>query len=194
MRHLTMVLGGLLAAAMFIIATVLFLFPERKPISITSTGPTVERLQRLSHLATMRVLVADVLTGEAEGCRGSWLVKGDGLLGVDLGRATIVEKDERSRQASIRLPQPEVLQSRVDHDKTRTWQVERTSWIPWKGDQDQLRDQVMREAQALVAHAAASDENIRQAKTGAENVIRAFYEEVGWDVRVVWESATTGRP
>jgi hypothetical protein len=194
MKNLAVVLGVLAIAWMIINAVALHLPHLWKTATVVSTGPTVERLERLSHLATMRVLVADVLTGEGDGFRGSWLIKGDGLLGVNLSRATIVEKDERSRHAVVRLPQPEVLQSRVDHGKTRTWEVKKTGWIPWGGNQDQLRDQVMQQAQELVAHVAASEENIRQAKAAAENVIRAFYEEVGWKVDAIWESDTSGRP
>jgi hypothetical protein len=43
----------------------------RAPVIVHSQGPTVERLERLSHLVTTRVYVADVLTGEGEGCRGT---------------------------------------------------------------------------------------------------------------------------
>ena len=194
MKSVAVVLSGLAIAWMLI--TTLGLYPSREPKTATfvSTGPTVERLEHLNQLLVMRVLVADVLTGEGNGFIGSWLIKGDGLVGVNLSRAAIVEKDERGRHAIVRLPQPEVLQSRVDHGKTKTWQVKKTGWIPWGGDQDQLRDQVMRQAQELVAHAAASEENIRQAKAAAENVIRAFYKEIGWEVDTTWEPAVTGRP
>jgi len=193
MKSLVLVLVAL-AVAGLLLAVIARYMQEKKSTTITSTGPTVERLERLSHLATMRVLVADVLTGEGEGYRGSWLIKGDGLIGVDLGRAKIVEKDEATQRATVRLPQPEVLQSRVDHERTRTWEVKKTSWIPWKSDQDVLRDQVMREAQKLVAHAAASEENIRQAKTATESILRALYEEVGWQVCVIWEPGFPSRP
>ena len=61
-----------------------------------------------------------------------------------------------------------------------------TTWIPRAADQDSLRDTVMAEAQKLVVHAAGSDENIQQAKAGAESAIRGVYSEVGWSVAVVW--------
>jgi len=154
---------------------------------IFSQGPTVERLERLADLVTTRVYVADVLTAEAEGHRGAWLIRGDGLLAVNLARATITAKDEEARQAVIRLPQPEVLQARVDHTRTRTWEVRKTTWVPWGGDQDKLRDSVMLHAQRLVAHAAGSPENLRLAKAAAEAMIRGFYEEFGWRVRILWE-------
>ena len=167
--------------------------PNRRPMVISSQGPTIERLEQLRHLATSRVYVSDVLTGESDGHRGAWLIKGDALLGVDLSRAQILEKNEAEKQAAIRLPEPEILQARVDHERAKTWEVRRTSWVPWTGDPDRLRDEVMREAQRLVAQVAASNENIGHAKMATEAILQAFYQEVGWQVRVTWTNAA-GHP
>ena len=179
---------GLLVVA--VLLTIVRWWPSRQGKSATfiSQGPTVERLERLSHLVTTRVYVADVLTAEAEGHRGAWLIRGDGLIAVNLARASIVAKDDQVKHATLRLPQPEVLQARVDHTRTRTWEVRKTTWVPWGGDQDKLRDCVMRHAQQLVAHAAGSPENLGQAKAATEAMVRGFYEEFGWQVRVTWES------
>ncbi len=44
----------------------------------------------------------------------------------------------------------------------------------------------MREAQKLVAQAAASQEYTGQSKAAAEAIIAAFHGEVGWSVEVRW--------
>jgi len=190
MRTTVFIVLGLaaLTAALLWVLPLAHYPPPSPPVVIHSQGPTIERLERLSHLVVTRVYVADVLVGEGEGCKGAWLIKGDALVGVNLGRARIEEKDEATKQARIVLPPPEVLQPRVDHARTRTWEVQRMTWLPWSADQDRLRDEVMRQAQELVAHAAASAENFQQAKTTAETMIRSFYAEVGWQVRVTWAS------
>jgi hypothetical protein len=187
---------GLLAVfAGILICLRQFCVEKPPPTVVTSQGPTIERLQRLSHLVTSHVYVADVLIGEGEGCRGAWLIRGDALEACNLAKATIIEKNESDRTAAIRLPQPEVLQARVDHEKTKTWEVRSTTWIPWQADQDRLRDEVMLQAQRLVAQAAASKENIDQAQQQAEVVIASLYEHVGWTVRIVWqETLTTQAP
>ena len=133
-----------------------FCIEKPPPIVVTSQGPTIERLERLSHVVTSRVCIADVLIGESDNSRGAWLIRGDSLIAVNLSKATITEKDEAARRATIRLPQPEILQARVDHEKTKTWEVRTTTWIPWHADQDRLRDEVMLQAQRLVAQAAGS--------------------------------------
>ena len=166
-------------------------FSQPPPAVVSSQGPTIERLERLSHLVSSRVSVADVLIGEGDGCHGAWLIRGDALLAVDLTHAQITEKDEAARRAVILLPQPDILQPRVDHSRTKTWEVKTTTFIPWHADQDKLRDAVMLQAQNLVAEAAASKENIEQAKRSAEAILRALFEEVGWEVRITWKDTPT---
>ena len=190
MRMMTVLLLILLTAA----ATANFVLPRflppatPAPVVVQSQGPTIEKLERLSQLVTTRIQIADILVAEGQGCRGSWLVKGDALLAVNLSQAKITDKHEDTKQATIILPQPEVLQPRVDHSRTRTWAVDRLTWIPWHADQDSLRDAVMAEAQRLVAHTAASAENLSQAKLAAETVLKALFAEVGWSVTVRWAS------
>jgi hypothetical protein len=164
--------------------------PPARAVRLASQGPTIERLERLAQLITTRVYVADVLTADGEGYQGAWLIKGDALIGLDLGRAVVADRDDDCRQAVLRLPPPAVLQSRVDHERTRTWEVRKTTWVPWSGNQDALRDAVMYQAQKLVAHAAGSQENLRHARTRAEVVIGGFYAAIGWRVEIRWQDAT----
>jgi len=191
MRTLILFIAILTAAAAVLVSR-RWHQPASVPV-IVSQGPTVERLQRLSHLVTTKVIIADVLVGRGEGYTGAWLVKGDGLIGVDLSRAKIVAKDDTARRATIELPLPELLQSRVDHDRTQTWQVRKTAWLPWSGDGDKLRDQVMREAQKLIAHAAGSQEYISQSKSAAATIIETLYAEIGWSVTVRWATQSSSQ-
>ena len=184
MRILIVFVAAVIAAGVLFVVFRLHLSPS---LVVKSQGPTIERLERLSHLVTTRVYVADVLIGEGEGCRGAWLIRGDALVAVNLGRAKILEKDAEARTATIGFPLPEVLQARVDHERTKTWEVKTTTWIPWRADQDKLRDAVMQEAQKLVGRAAASAENVQAAKQAAETLVNTFYGEVGWHVTVTWE-------
>ena len=133
-------------------------------------------------------MVADILVGEGEGCRGSWLIRGDAMIGVDLA-AQILGKDDQARRATVRLPQPEVMQARVDHERTKTWQIKSDhldTFVERPGQIARCRDA---SAQRLVAHAAGATESIQQAKAAAEAIIAAFYAEVGWQVKVTWASA-----
>jgi hypothetical protein len=134
----------------------------------------------------MRGSVADVLAGEGAGCRGVWLIKGDAQHGIDLAQTRIVERDEAARYATLLLPSPVVLHPRVDHTRSRTWEVRRMVWLPWNANEDRLRDAVMQQAQELVSQAAGSADNLQQARSAAEAILTSFYAEVGWRVKVTW--------
>ena len=196
MSKTTVLLLGVLIALG--VAAYLYLRASPARFVTGSTGPTVTKLQRLSELVTTRVEIADVLVADERswrGWRGYWLVRGDALISVDLERAIIVERDEAAKTAVVRLPRPTVLHPRVDFDRTRTWSVEKSAWVPGflATSPDALRDHAMRQAQRLVQAEAGRKEVIDHARRVAETVIPQFYEMVGWHVTVVWEDGTVGQ-
>jgi len=133
------------------------------------------------------VNVADVLVAEGEGYRGSWLIKGDALLSIDLSQAKVVTINNQLRTATIHLPQPKVSSPRVDFTRSKTWDVEKVTWIPWGGDQGVLRDLAMLHAQQLVEFAAGTEENMEHARTSTSRVVGSIYRMVDWDVTIEWE-------
>ena len=189
MKHVLsfVVAAGLVAAILTVALPRLNSGPTS--VHVQSQGPSVERLQRLAQLVTMRVAVADVLVGEGEGCRGAWLIRGDALLTIDLAQARITERDEAAQSATLVLPAPVVLHPRVDHTRSRVWAVQRMAWLPWNAHEDSLRDTVMQQAQELVGQAAGSAENLRHARVAAEAIIETLYAEVGWKITIRWEAA-----
>ena len=146
------------------------------------------QLERIGELTTTRVHVTDVLSAEGEGYRGSWLIKGDALLSCDMSKAKIAKVQTEKRTATICLPQLRVISARVDLGKTKTWSVEKTTWLPWRwGDQGLVRDTAMFHAQKLVETAAGSERHLGPAKAQAELLIRQMYDFVEWKVDVEWE-------
>lgn len=105
-------------------------------------------------------------------------------------RDKVIGDNHQTRAAAIRLPQPKVLSPRVDFERTKVWDVEHVTWVPRRGDEDEMRSQATLHAQRLVEHAANSDEIMNEARTSAEQVIEAAYRMVDWQVTVQWESAT----
>ena len=163
--------------------------PDNSSSHISFQGPTLTELERLAELATMRVQVSDVLVGRDHDYKGCWLVHGDAFVAIDLGQATIPPEQMNlaSRRARIVLPAPRVIQPRVDHERSLTWDVRKTSWIPLAGDPDALRDEAMQQAQRLVEHAAGSPENLKGARTRAELLLQSFFAALDWKVEIVWE-------
>lgn len=156
---------------------------------VRSIGPSIAQLERLGDLAPVRVQVMDVLVAEGEGYRGVWLIKGDALLACDVAQGRILRQDPVARTAVLRLPPLRVTSARVDHTKTKTWSVEKTSWLPWNaGNRGQFSDAAMFHAQQLIESAAAADSNLAAARTQAEVLVRQIYGLVDWQVSVEWES------
>ena len=153
-----------------------------------SLGPTVSQLERIGELASARIHVTDILMADGEGFRGAWLIKGDALLTCDVSRAKILNLDPTTRTATLRLPPLRVTSARVDHTKTKTWSVEKKSWLPWTGgNQSVFRDAAMHHAQQLIESTASSSQHLEPSKAQAELLIGRMYELMGWKVTVEWE-------
>ncbi len=158
------------------------------PTTVSSLGPTIEDVQELTELVAMKFTVSDVLAAEEDGYRGSWLVKGDVWLGINLMDAKVTNKDNETQTAELLLPPPHVTSARVDHHRTMTWDVKKGSWNPLEWDQSPLRDEAMKHAQRLVEHMGSSESQKEEAKRQAELIIENIYKMVGWDVTVRWQS------
>jgi hypothetical protein len=157
------------------------------PPTVRSMGPTVIQLEKLGELTTTLIHVTDVLWAESESHRGSWLICGDALLSCDVSKASILNVDQLAHTATIRLSHLRVISARVDHEKTKTWNVEKTTWLPWRwGDQGVMRDAAMFHAQKLIETAAGSERHLEPAKAQAELLIRQMYDFVEWTVDVEW--------
>jgi len=157
--------------------------------TVGTTGPSITQLQRLGELAPVRIQVTDVLAAEGEGYRGVWLIKGDALLTCDVSQGRILRQDPVARSAVLRLPPLRVTSARVDHTKTKTWSVEKTSWLPWNaGNRGQFSDAAMFHAQQLIESAAAEESNLAVARTQTEELVRQMYSLVDWQVSVEWEA------
>jgi hypothetical protein len=149
------------------------------------------QLERLQYIVSTRVHVADVLVGESRWLEGSWIIQGDGLIGVDMSRAQINGKDDKLRTAVIVLPQPTVISARVNHNKSQQWDIKSRSWIPMAsvilGDRQAMEKQAMLEAQQLIERAASSEDYKETARRGIQGMLAELYYGVGWNVSVQWK-------
>ncbi|HEX3448733.1 MAG TPA: DUF4230 domain-containing protein [Isosphaeraceae bacterium] len=164
---------------------------KETPPSFRSTGPTVVQLERLQYLVSTRVNVADVLVGESRWLEGSWIIQGDALIGVDMSKAQVREKDPKGQTAVIILPRPTVLSPRVNHGRTKQWDIKSRSWIPLAslllGDRTTMEKQAMLEAQQLIERAAASEEINETARRFVQGTLAELYRGLGWNVSVQWQ-------
>lgn len=193
-------LRAVLAAAMTAAACVLAWrlsarWPDRPPgPNSSSTGLTVERVQALSVLTTLKVDVADAVVTEVRGHAGetkvALVVRGDYTIGVDLSAAHLTEVNQQARTAVLTLPSPRVQSVRLNHERTRLLGVWTTGlWAITPGGEDAdvaALNAAYRDAQRYVAAAAGDREVLGRARRQAEQVLGAFFAALGWTVQVRW--------
>jgi hypothetical protein len=184
----------LIPLALIAVSTVCGLWVKKKFIddqksTITSMAPTVEEIESLSELVTNRVYVADILKGTNKDYEGIWAINGDALITIDLSQATISDKDEEAKTATITLPLPKVVSARVDHERTKSGGIKGVGFAPLRNPKNRAKilDDAMQEAQAVVKKAASRPEIIENAKKQAKLNIQILYLKVGWDVDVKWQ-------
>ncbi len=171
---------------------------RRKPREATFvSAPTVERLQELADLVVVRVQIADVLEAtHPDGAKIAVLLRGDCDYTVELATARLFS-DAQEHVATVELKPPQVSRPRVNHERTRIYDIRRTTWLPWVDPRDELLKSTMEKAQSVVEAAARDDRYADYARLHAEAVIKAFYRRIGWTVDIVWvqpatsEAATT---
>lgn len=152
-------------------------------------APTVDQIENIGHLAALKVYISDVLEVDGKGIKGAWLIKGDALIGADMSGITVDVIDAKEKKAKIRLAPPMVMQPRVDHERTKTYDVDK-SFFTSADAESAIRDDAMKQAQRVIAQVANEQENIEKAKERLEELIKNFYSMVDWDVTVEWINKT----
>lgn len=189
--------AGMIVMALLIGIGLLLWLPWHKPttgLTDSHAGITIEQVQALSMLVTTRVEVADVQEVRLSGYTGSThvavLVKGDLLLGTDLGSAKLDNVNQEKRTATLILPKPAVRSPRLDHQRTRVFNISETGlWLIAPGGND-VSALVLERAYALgqrhVAKAGHDRGLIERSKRQAEQVLATFFGVLGWQVEVRW--------
>lgn len=158
---------------------------EHSKIDVFGT-PRIEQIENLGHLAALKVYISDVLEATSSGVKGVWLIRGDAIIGIEMTGIQITTIDELQKTAHIILPLPIVMSPRVDHEKTKTYDIER-KWLVSIDKESELRDEAMKQAQLMINEVAKEKDNIDAAKTRVEGLIKDFYHMVGWTVTVEWK-------
>ena len=157
--------------------------------TITSIAPTVTQLEKLSELATLKVHVVDVLSAQDSNfwgdIKGVWLIKGDALLSVDMREAKISNVNESAKTLLVTLPQPRVIQARVDHERAELYDWQK-GWLRSQDVASRIWKDAMRHAQRIVEQTANSAENRRLCRQQTELAIQQMYDFIGWKAEIAW--------
>lgn len=168
----------------------LSLTEKSKPIKPV---PAISQIQMLSDLATLRVQLTDSMKGENNRWDVQWLLHGEAVLGVDLSKAAYASIDESSRIAFILLPEPHLISSKVDHDRSMELIAKRKTWVPLPGLKS-LRDDAWKHGDPIIANLALDDNYVLAAKLQTEKVIKDLFSGTGWQMKCEWPSEEHASP
>jgi hypothetical protein len=169
---------------------------QSTPIPIQSSVPTIEHIQPLAALVSMRVDISDVqvssLDGYTGGIRIALLIRGDFLMTVNLSRARFESLDKTARTAILVLPDPVGMSPRLDQERTVVFSIDTHGmWqmIPSDRGRAVAVDQAMRQAQRLLTLQARKSELVERAKARTESLVTSFLKQtLDWKVSVKWET------
>jgi hypothetical protein len=166
-----------------------------------STALTIEQIQELRHLVTLRVPVSDVQSSRAEGWTGGLnlllIVHGEIQLGIDLDHARLEQVDEQAHTATLTLPPPQVFSARLDHERTRVYQAHRTGlWklLPGETGASELLENALAKAQQNLYEVASQKALLDLAAEQAQRSLRCLFQTLGWEVQVILDPALKSEP
>ena len=203
----TILAGSIVVAVAAGALAALLLGPRSRP-----AAPPVLALEKLAHLVSVKVNVADVVEFTESrtldipwsswqlkyaGTRVLLIVKGDCLVGTNLAAGKYRRIDTAARTVTLVLPAPQVLQARVnhapaEHGGSRLYSVSNEgieALIPGNANRLKAIDAAMQIAQRKVEEAGRSPDVMRAATQNAEAVLRAAFGALGWSTRIEWEAA-----
>jgi len=178
--------------------------------SADTLPPPLLSLDRMGHLASVRVNVADIVEFTEHrtfdipwsswqlnyaGTKVLLIVKGDCLVGTDLRAGRYESIDRAGRTASLVLPAPGILQARLNHAPpeqggSRIYSVSNQgieALLPGNATRVKAIEAAMQLAQRKVEEAGRSPEVIRAAKENVEALLRTSFNALGWTVAITWE-------
>lgn len=162
--------------------------PLRTPTVIidTSRPSLVQSVRALSKLETVQYQVEKVISGKSEGPLPDFLTSdkillvahGEVVAGVDLGSLGEGDITVISDSVTIRLPNPQILYSKLDNDKTYVY--DRQTGVFNKPDPN-LESQMRAEAEKQIRAAAEEDGILRKARENAEQTLRTLVKGLGYE-------------
>lgn len=148
--------------------------------------PSIAQIQSMSDLATTRVHLSDYIEGENNHYSGRWSLHGEVILGVDLSAVRYANVDNEARRAILQIPQPHVISSKVDHERSEEVYLKAKVWMPMS-DKRLLRDEVWKQADRKIEKLGHETGYMERAKVQTERALEQLFEGVGWKVDCEWQ-------
>ena len=197
-RRSCLATGIVFFAGAIVAIVVLLLFLRASQNAVTSwwqrttrtdlNQPTVvDRIQKLQRLETVVYTMDKVVTGEKEssilpnflaGDRLLLLVHGEVIAGIDFQKLASGDVQVNGKKIRVRLPQAELLVTKLDSDKTRVYS--RQTGLLVSTDPN-LETQVRQEAEMDLRRSALADGILQKAQENARSTVASMMQGMGFD-------------
>jgi hypothetical protein len=155
---------------------------------IDVSQPTVvNRIQQLQRLETVVYTMDKVVMGKREnsilpdflaGDKLLLLVHGQVIAGIDFAALKASGVTVQGKSVHLRLPEAQVLTTRLDNDKTRVYSRETGLLVPTDPD---LESQVRQEAEHQLQTAALADGILQTAQKNARSTVTSLLQGMGFE-------------
>lgn len=129
-------------------------------------GLSVEKITEMGKLELVRITIKDVLTQTNErpiflpDGTALFVAVGEVVVGIDLKKMKKEDLIQSDTQVAIKLPKPEILMSKINHEKSKIYSIK---WGGWSTEK--LVDEAYRNAELKIIDAARElgyDETCKQ--------------------------------
>lgn len=155
-------------------------------VTINTNQPAViSQIRSLSKLETVNYQLEKVVTGKSSGPLPDWFTSdkillvahGEVVAGIDLNKLKPEDVTVVSNTVTIKLPEPEVLYTRLDNDKTYVY--DRQTGL-FSSPDPNLESEMRRVAEEEILKAALEDGILSKAVENAETVLRTLVTGLGY--------------
>ena len=148
--------------------------------------PPVSAFRILSELVTTEVHLSTTIEGGNSEWQTRYLVHGQAHLGIDLSQVRYTRIDPVQRLAVLRLPQPHLIMSKVDHDRSEELWMRSQVWFASSSPQ-LVRAEVWKAADHKIEKLGQEPTYVTQTKKQAELVLLQLVQGLNWTIRFEWE-------
>src|ERR1039458_5700368 len=150
---LRLVIGIIVIASIGAIGTVIY---KRLTVSLkTEHRLSVEQIERMGKLVLVRITIKDVLKQTKQrpfylpNATALFIIVGEVSAGIDLEKVKKEDFVESETQVTVKLPKPEILMSKINHEKSEIYDVKNGWW-----SNVQLVDEAYKAAETKITEAA----------------------------------------
>jgi hypothetical protein len=152
-----------------------------------SQPTVVDRIQKLQRLETVVYTMDKIVTGEKEsailpdflaGDRLLLMVHGEVIAGIDFQMLKASDVTVNGKKVRVRIPQAQVLVTRLDSSKTRVYSRQTGLLVPTDPN---LESQVRDDAERELRRSALADGILQKAQENARATMMSLIRSMGFD-------------